>query len=139
MKNSLLPAVALSFSAFAILLISSSGAYGQPRPGGSRAGKNGTATNETYMVIQIGDEIKVVSNTQYKDEDKRVKEENKQKMTEWKDELKNDPKAPRPQNVVIKKLKTGYKLQKIAQEYADKLNDEVAGSSDPSKPKNAAK
>jgi len=138
MKKSLLPTIAISVSAFAILLLSSSGAYGQPRPGSSRSGKSGT-TNETYMVIQIGDEYKVVTTTQYKDEEKKVREENEQKMTEWKDEIKNDPKAPRPQKVVIKKLKTGYKVQKIAQEYADKLKDEAAGSTDTAKPKNVAK
>jgi len=127
MKKSLLPAFALFASAVALLMFAPVQAFAQPRSGGSRGSKTGT-TNETYMVIQIGDEYKVVTATQYKEEEKKVKEDNDQRLTEWKDEIKNDPKVPRPQKVVIKKLKSGYKVQRIAQEYADKLKDEAAAA-----------
>ena len=124
MKKTLLPAVALTLSAAAGLLLSPSAAFSQPASGKG---------DETYMVIKIIDdnktenkvEYKAIATSQYKDEDKRVKDENTEKLKEWHDQRITDPTAPRPKKITISKTKfTGYLLQKDAQQAADKLRDE---------------
>ena len=59
-------------------------------------------------------EYKAISTTQYKDEEKRVKEDNKTKIKEWHDQCKTDPQAPRPKTIYIKKIPklSGYQTQK---------------------------
>ena len=136
MKNTFLHAVALSLSAAVVLLLSSSAAFGQ------KAGGKGT-TDETYMVIKIIDdnktdnkvEYKAIATSQYKDEEKRVKDDNTEKLKVWHDLRKTDPTAPMPKKILIKKIPklTGYLLQKDAQEAADKLRDEESGKA-PKKP-----
>ena len=69
-------------------------------------------------------EYKVIPTSTYKDEEKRIKDAYTELLKEWQDLKKSDPQAPRPVKPIIKKLKTGYQTQKIAQEYADKLRDE---------------
>jgi hypothetical protein len=136
-----LPAVALSVSIFAMALfaLSRAHAWGVPH--------KGTTKNESYMVIKIIDEnktddargggannkiqFKVISASQYKDEEKRVNDDNATKLKEWKDLIKTDPQTPRPIKITIKKIKTGYQTQKIAQEYCDKLRDEAEGKVKP--------
>ena len=125
MKKSFLSAIAVSVSIFALSLLAPSGAC-------AAVAKNPVA--ETYMVVKITDpnktdnkvEYKVVATSQYKDEEKRVKDDNDKKVEEWQDMLKNDPKTPHPGKIVIVKLKTGYKIQKIAQDYVDKLKADDA-------------
>jgi hypothetical protein len=125
MKKSLLPTSLSSVLVLAVLFLVPAGAYAQPRqPGGKSSSKGPASGNETYMVIKIGDEIKVIASSQYKEEETKVKKDNEDRMAEWQDLKKNDPQAPRPQKIVIKKLKTGYRFQKIAQDYADKLKEE---------------
>jgi hypothetical protein len=100
--------------------------------GGSRGNSPGRDTNETYMVIRITDdwkdpkyEYKVIATSALRDEEKRISDENDQRLIEWNDEKKNDPQTPRPTKISLKKLKTGYQIQRIAQEYADKLTGEL--------------
>ena len=120
MKQFLLPAVTLSVSIFALSVIAPVEAYA----GGAH--RNNYTASETYMVIKVGDEYKVVPTSRLKDEEKRVKDEYAEKLKEWQDLRRIDPGALRPQKVAVKKIKTGYLTQKIAQEYADKLRDEAA-------------
>ncbi len=119
MKKPILPVIALPVSLLALSLLASTvGAAVSKSP-----------VNDTYMVIKITDEnktdnkieFKVVTSTQYKDEEKRVKDDNAEKLKEWQDLIKTDPQTPRPSKILIVKVKTGYQTQKIAQEYADKL------------------
>jgi hypothetical protein len=55
-------------------------------------------------------------------------------LKEWRDLIKTDPQSPRPIRVTIKKIKVGYETQKIAQEYADKLKDELLNKDSNTKP-----
>jgi hypothetical protein len=140
MKKSILSLIAVVLPVFAFL-IAPSVSFGQGK------GKSGKGP-DTYMVVKIIDENKVeerdrvvykaISTSQYKDEDKRVKDENKQKMEEWHDLLKTDPQTPMPKKIVLRKIPklVGYLTQKIAQEEADKLKAEEANkdSSGPKKP-----
>ena len=130
MKKFLLPAIALSVSIFAFSLLVPSGASAAstPKP------KTGTSKTETYMVIKVIDENKeenkveyrAVATSRYKDEEKRVKDDNAKKIKEWKDLLKTEPNTPRPKKIVIKKIPklTDYQLMEDAQKAADKLKDE---------------
>ena len=59
------------------------------------------------MVIGITDdwknpnyEYKVIATTAFRDEEKRVKEENDQRLLEWDDEKKNDPQTPQPPRIL---------------------------------------
>lgn len=125
MKKFLPPAVVLSVSILALSLLARSAAHAD------KPAKTTTA-NETYMVIKITDdnkadkkvEYRAIATSRYKDEEKKVKDDYAQKLKEHKDLIKTDPSTPRPKKILIKKVKTGYLTQKIAQEYADKLRDE---------------
>ena len=131
MKKFLLPAVAISFSVLALSLFAPSAAYAQ-------RSLHSTTKVETYMVVKIIDdnkaedkdkiEYRAISASQFKDEEKRVKDDNALKLKEWHDLRKTDPTAPMPKKIIIKKIPrlTGYQTQKIAQEAADKLKDEEA-------------
>jgi len=133
MKKLFPPAVALSISIFALSLLAPSGAWAQAKSPKVKGPKT-----ETYMVIEIIDEnkdedkgerkheFKAISTSQFKSERDRVKKDNEENLKEWKDELKTDPKARQPKTIIIKKLKTGYETQKIAQEYAKELADKEA-------------
>jgi hypothetical protein len=141
MKKSLLIAISASLTFVLFTSFSTGKAFGW-------AGRVSNSTNETYMVVKITDEnkptdksprgglantnadntveFKVVATSQYKDEEKRVKDKYEELLKEWRDLIKTDPQTPHPIRITIKKMKTGYKTQKIAQEYADKLKDELA-------------
>jgi hypothetical protein len=138
MKKFLLPAVALSVSIFALLLLA-------PSRADAWAGAKKGPKTETYMVIKITDdnkdesknekkiEFKAIATSQYSAEEKRVKEDNKRKLQEWQDLLKTDPNAPHPKKIVITKIPklSGYLLQKDASDAARKLQDEADGKADP--------
>ena len=140
MKKFVLPAIAISVSLFALALFATSGTCSQPptHPTGPKA--------DTYMVIKVTDEnkadkkveYKAISSSQYKDEEERVKKDNDKNLKEWKDKIKDEPSTPRPKRILIKKIKTGYQTQKVAQDKADKLRDEEAGKDD-EKPKDTKK
>jgi hypothetical protein len=94
--------------------------------GGSRPGAG--AKTETYIVIQIKDdklEYKAITKTTLKDETKRITDDYNQRYKEWKDEVKSDPKAPRPKKPIIKTMPGAtFETQKGADDYAKKLQDE---------------
>jgi hypothetical protein len=136
MKKFILATVTLSVAAFALSVLSPSAAIAQARKGAK-------SSTDTYIVVKVTDEnkpeiskieFKVVSASQYKEEEKRIKDLNKKLHDEWKDLLLNDPQSPKPATVTIKKMKAGYLTQKIAQEYADKLKDELLNKDSNTKP-----
>ena len=120
MKKFFLSAVAISVSMFAWSLAAPSAAYAAGSPKNAN-----TPKNETYIVIKVGDEYKVIGTSHYKDEQKKATDDYTQKLKEWKDERKTDPNAPHPVKAIIKRIGTPYETQKIAQEYADKLKKEA--------------
>ena len=132
-----LPAVALSVSIFALALFALSRAHAWGVPHGS------STKTQTYLVVKIVDESKtnsrndskpemkteyrVIPTTQFKDEEKRLKDEYAKRRLKWLDEKKTDPTKPMPVRPTIKKIGTPYQTQEGAQEYADKLRDEAEG------------
>jgi len=150
MKKSLLLSIALSASVFVFALVDPPRAIAQPH-GGSRGHGSSSDSKETYLVVKIvgeskgenrlasrGEnntdskvEYKVINSSQYKDEERRLKDAYKQKLKEWKDLKKIEPTAPMPVKPTIKKIGDTFQTQKIAQEYAQKLNDEEADKDNP--------
>jgi len=134
MKESFLPAIALSVSVFALSFLVPSGANAQE--GRSRSGHSNS--KETYQVIRVTDEsktdnkveYKAIATSQLKAEEKRIKDDYAQKLKEWHDLRKIDPQTPMPVRPVIKKYPKTFETQKIAQEYADKLKDDEANNGD---------
>jgi len=96
-----------------------SSAFGQRTPKTTKA--------ETYAVIQIGEEIKVVPGSQLAAERKRVAEEYKRDMKTYQDSKKDSGKGkdkveiPKPVQKKVKVLKPSCKNEKEAIEYRDKL------------------
>jgi len=121
MKKFHLFTVVFSAFIFTITLLAPSGAY----PSGTRT-RNNSSASETYMIINMGDEYKVVPTSRLKDEKKKVDDDYTQELKECHDLGKTDPCVPRPRKLCIKKIKIGYLTPKIAQEYVDKLTDEAA-------------
>jgi hypothetical protein len=95
---------------------------------GGRTGGGGGGKTETYIVIQIKDEgikYEAVTKTGLKDKTKQLKDDYDQRYKEWKDEVKTDPKAPRPKKPIIKQMPGAtFETQKGAQDYAEKLQKE---------------
>jgi len=132
MKKFLLPSIAFSVVLSALLVLASSAAFAGNTP---RASHAGNASTDTYFVVKIVDEnktdnkieYKVIAAKQYKDEEKRIKDDYTQKLKEWQDVKKADATAPQPKKAIMKKIGTSYKTQTGAQKVADKLKDEEAG------------
>jgi hypothetical protein len=86
-----------------------------------------TTKAETYAVIQIGEEIKVVPGSQLASEKKRVAEDYKREMKAYQDSKKEAGKGkdkveiPKPVQKKVKVLKSSCKSEKEAIEYRDKL------------------
>jgi len=76
-----------------------------------------TTKAETYVVIQIGEEIKVVPGSQLASEKKRVAEDSKKEAGKGKDKVE----IPKPLQKKVKVLKSSCKSEKEAIEYRDKL------------------
>ena len=57
-------------------------------------------------------------------EKKKLADEYKKAMADWKDAKKSDPKAPRPVPAKLKIVKTGFNDQKGAKEYMRQASDE---------------
>ena len=125
-------ATVVAVAASGLVLSNASIALGQPRGGGSNTGP--------YYVIQIinppedtvrggpagqVDPYDVVDAQQLKDKQKELEKKYKDNYEKWQDEKKIDPKAPRPLKSNIKRLKT-FKTKEVADEYKQKLEDELA-------------
>ena len=141
MKKLLLLSIALSVSVLSLLSFAVSGTYAQKAP------KTGNApVTESYFVVKVTDpnsadnkvDYKVVASSQYKDEEKRIKDDYTQKVKEWKDLKKADPTLPMPVKPTIKKIGTTYQTQTGAQKIADKLKAEETNK-DEQKPKDRRK
>jgi hypothetical protein len=95
-----------------------------------------SAKTQSYMVIQIDSEYKVISSSSFNDEKKRLADDYKAKRGAWEDERKVNPDAKPPVQSAIKTIKTGFKTQKWADEYVAKLKEkekEQGGDSKDSK------
>ena len=125
-------ATLVAVAASGLVLSNASTAVAQPR-GGTNAGP--------YYVIQIinppndttvrggqpgqTDPYDVLDAQQLKDKQKDLEKKYKDNYEKWQDERKIDPKAPRPLKSSIKRLKT-FKTKQVADEYKQKLEDELA-------------
>ena len=94
---------------------------------------SGTKT-ESYNVVQIVEETKseykVIPASQMKAENKRIEDEYKGRLKNWRDERKIDPTTPRPIKATIKIMRLGFETQTVADEYKKKLEDKDAGNDD---------
>jgi len=131
MKKLIPLAIAFFVSIFALSLVVPSEAQAQPR-GSRNSSRGSTNGNETYLVVKITDpnrpehkvDYRVVNTSQFKDEERRLKDDYNKAIVEWKDLKKTEPTAPMPVKATIKKIGTPYHSQKIAQDYATKLMTE---------------
>jgi hypothetical protein len=85
--------------------------------------KTSSSKTQSFTVVQIGDEYKVINSSSLADEKKRVNDDNKKKRDEWEDERKADPSLKRPVTLVVKVIKSGFKTQKGADEFVVKLKE----------------
>ena len=93
-------------------------AYDKPAP-------KTTTKVETYAVIQIGEEIKVIPRSQLTSENKRVDEDYKRDMKAYKDAGKGKDKVEIPKPVKKKVvLKKSCKNKDEADEYVKKLSQD---------------
>jgi hypothetical protein len=120
MKKPVLFAVALGIA------LSGSSMFSPSRAVAGVGTRNNSTANETYLVVQIGDEYKVVPKSRLKDEQKRIEEDYKKAFKEWQDLRKIEPDAKRPVKYIIKRIGTPFQTEKIAQEEVQRLKDEAA-------------
>jgi hypothetical protein len=99
-----------------------------PRPG------KGASSNQTYVVVQIGEEYKVLDSSRINDEKKDLKKKYEEKMKEWQDLRKSDPKLERPVRLNLRIIKSGFKTQKGADEYRQTLEEKDTGKDKTAKP-----
>jgi hypothetical protein len=83
----------------------------------------------TYAVCKIGEKYEVISSTEMKNKRKQITDQNKKAMDKYNDDLKADPKTPKPERVILKVLKSGFKTQEGAQDFlkAQQEKDEAGG------------
>ncbi len=123
MKKFLGPFVALALLAAVGLGLMSNEAQaagGRPAAGG-KTGKQ----DETYMVIQVGEEFRAIRTSSLKDEEKKVADDYKDAMKAWRDAKKSDPKAPRPAKLIVVKKKSNFETEEGAKKYIDTLQDDA--------------
>ncbi len=133
---------------FSILLVPSKStlAYQPPHgPGtlpadhaaGHAKGAPGAKTaNEPYAVIQIGEDIKVVANSEKINLTKKADEDYKSDLKRYNDAKKdksnhdaNTLKKPDKKDYTVKVLKAGFKTQEDAQKFADdKIKEREKGN-----------
>lgn len=102
------------------------GAGGAPLDRGAARAKTGKSANETYIVIQIGEEISVIAGTDKNSTQKKYDESYKRDLKNYQDTKKDknnhDPntlKKPDKKDYTIKVLKGNFKTQEDAQKFAD--------------------
>jgi hypothetical protein len=104
------------------VLVPPAGASSSPSHHSSSTKSSSSKPHETYAVIQIGEEYKVISQSQISSEQKRVADKYTQDMKSWKDSKKKD-KGEKPEKLTVKVLKRSLRTQQDAQEYCDKLKE----------------
>jgi hypothetical protein len=93
-----------------------------------RSTKSASPKNDQYAVVQVGEDFKVIRNSEVRAEEKRVTDQYNDETKKWKEEKKKDPKYDKEKPVKAKFviLRKSIKSQKEAQEYADKLKKDKA-------------
>jgi hypothetical protein len=92
------------------------------------AGAHTPKTNETFIVVQIGDDKKIIHASELTTEKKRVADDYKKAMDDYKTAHKTDKNAEKPKKLIVKKLPKTFKTQQDAQDYLDKLDEKASGS-----------
>jgi hypothetical protein len=82
-----------------------------------------TSKTESYMVVEVGGEYKVIRTSALKDEKKRLEDDYKKAVDLWQDEIKAGSKSDRPVKKIILVKKGGFKTQKGADDYVAKLKE----------------
>ena len=72
-------------------------------------------------------EYKAIATSQYKDEEKRIKEDYEQKMKEWHDLKKTDPTAPRPRRSSSRRSRPAMRPRRSRRNTPTNWRDEEAG------------
>jgi hypothetical protein len=127
-----------------LVLSDSSLAYQPPHGPGASSTDHATpntkttplAKNESYSVIQIGEDIKVVSSSEKIKLTKQTDEDYKSDLKKYNDAKKdkknpdaNSLKKPDKKDYTVKVLKSAFKTQEDAQKFADdKIKDRDKGS-----------
>lgn len=100
-------------------------AHGRPAAAGPKQ------PNETYAVVQVGEDIKVVSNSEKATLKKRADDDYKADLKKYNDDKKNKnnhdastSKKPDKKDYEVKILKANIKTQDEAQKFADEKNKE---------------
>jgi uncharacterized spore protein YtfJ len=99
---------------------------GNQTPGHAKAAAGAKMANETYSVIMVGDEIKVVTTSEKTSLIKKYKDEYKQDLKKYQEAKKdksnhdaNTLKKPDEKDYTVKVLKGSFKTQEDAQKFAD--------------------
>jgi hypothetical protein len=95
----------------------------------SSSRSSSTTKTDTWIIVKIGDDYKTIRQADLKQEEKRLKDDYTQKIKEWQDLKKSDPKAEKPVQVAIKRVGPTFKTQKGADQYRQDL-DEKEGKGD---------
>jgi hypothetical protein len=99
---------------------------GQGAVGGRRAEQSTPAKTETYVVVQVGDELRVIPKSQLKDLQKSTADEDKQNSKKYDDDKKAAMKKkekfdqPKPVKRSVKTLKSGLKTEQDAEAFKEK-------------------
>jgi hypothetical protein len=128
-STSILGMLALLGAAIASVLATPAGSVAQ-----AAAQKKPPA--ETWAVVQIGDDMKVISTSQIKSEQKKITDDYNAAMKKYKEDKKKDPDAEKPVKQKFKVLKRNCKTKEEAEDFLQKKQDEAdqkAGQKDDSK------
>jgi hypothetical protein len=128
-----------TLGAASLLLVATSSWAQQPRPRSTTSKTSAKPAEESYTIVQIGDEVKAIRTSDMAVEKKRVADDYKKAMKAWRDAKKSDPKAERPPKMMVKTKKTGFSVKTEADKYAAKLQDELDKKGDSKDAKGTAK
>jgi Skp family chaperone for outer membrane proteins len=89
---------------------------------------NSPASKETFLIVEVGKDLQVVSKSGLKDLKKRIEDDFKRATQDYqnakKDKKNKDAKLEKPEKKTVKELKSGIKTQEKAQEELQKLQEE---------------
>lgn len=125
MKKSVVLPLLMVVSLAAGIFLAPTGALGQSRSTRSKTTSRPKAqvSNESYVVVQIGDEYKAIRSTAVNDESKRLGTEYTKAMKDWPEDHKKDPTKEKPVKLTLRKIKTGLKSQQEATDYIKTLQE----------------
>jgi hypothetical protein len=125
MKRSLLLAMTLALATLGSLSTAYAARDKQPKPGIAKA--------DTWAVVQIGDEVKIIKSSELKNLQKTAKEEYEQDMKAYKEAQKESSKSkdkvsvPKPVKHSPRILKRSCKTEQDANDARDKILEEREG------------